>query len=115
MSFYKHVSGARLHAAHLRPGGASFDLPHGLLADVLKWATQFNTRINEVEEVVTANRIWKSRTVGIAPVTAQQALAYEFSAAGQRREVGSAQGRAVRQVQRSKAGWPLPTPLLTVC
>src|SRR5882724_2672913 len=77
MSFYKHVSGARLHAAHLRPGGASFDLPHGLLADVLKWATQFNTRINEVEEVVTANRIWKSRTVGIVPVTAQQALAYE--------------------------------------
>ena len=79
MEFYERVSGARLHAAYVRPGGVAFDLPHGLLEDIFKWATQFSTRIDEVEEVVTANRIWKSRTVGIAPVTAQQALAYGFS------------------------------------
>ncbi|GJJ13128.1 NADH:ubiquinone oxidoreductase 49kD subunit [Clathrus columnatus] len=79
MEFYERVSGARLHAAYVRPGGVAFDLPHGLLDDIFKWATQFSSRIDEIEEVVTGNRIWKSRTIGIAPVTAEQALAYGFS------------------------------------
>lgn len=79
MEFYERVSGARLHAAYVRPGGVAFDLPHGLLEDIFKWATQFGSRIDEIEEVVTGNRIWKERTVGIGPVTAQQALDYSFS------------------------------------
>jgi NADH dehydrogenase (ubiquinone) Fe-S protein 2 len=79
MEFYERVSGARLHAAYVRPGGVAFDLPHGLLEDIFKWATQFGSRIDEIEEVVTGNRIWKQRTVGIGPVTAQQALDYSFS------------------------------------
>jgi len=79
MEFYERVSGARLHAAYVRPGGVAFDLPHGLLDDIFKWATQFGSRIDEIEEVVTGNRIWKERTVGIGPVTAQQALDYSFS------------------------------------
>ncbi|KAF8971885.1 nife hydrogenase-like protein [Flammula alnicola] len=79
MEFYERVSGARLHAAYVRPGGVAFDLPHGLLEDIFKWATQFASRIDEIEEVVTGNRIWKERTIGIGPVTAKQALDYSFS------------------------------------
>ncbi len=67
MEFYERVSGARLHAAYVRPGGVAFDLPHGLLDDIFKWATQYGSRIDEIEEVVTGNRIWKARTIGIGP------------------------------------------------
>lgn len=79
MEFYERVSGARLHAAYVRPGGVAFDLPHGLLNDIFMWATQFSSRVDEIEEVVTGNRIWKQRTVGIGKVTAKEALDYSFS------------------------------------
>lgn len=79
MEFYERVSGARLHAAYVRPGGVAFDLPHGLLEDIFKWATQFSSRVDEIEEVVTGNRIWKQRTIGIGKVTAKQALDYSFT------------------------------------
>jgi NADH dehydrogenase (ubiquinone) Fe-S protein 2 len=79
MEFYERVSGARLHAAYVRPGGVAFDLPHGLLNDIFQWATQFSSRVDEIEQVVTGNRIWKQRTVGIGKVTAQEALDYSFS------------------------------------
>ncbi|KZS93382.1 NADH-ubiquinone oxidoreductase [Sistotremastrum niveocremeum HHB9708] len=79
MEFYERVSGARLHAAYVRPGGVAFDLPHGLLDDIFIWATQFSSRVDEIEEVVTGNRIWKARTIGIGKVTAEQALDYSFS------------------------------------
>ena len=69
MEFYERVSGARLHAAYVRPGGVAFDLPHGLLNDIFMWATQFSSRVDEIEEVVTGNRIWKERTVGVGVVT----------------------------------------------
>ncbi|ORY27463.1 putative NADH-ubiquinone oxidoreductase [Naematelia encephala] len=79
MEFYERVSGARMHAAYVRPGGVAFDLPHGLLDDIFKWATQFGSRVDEIEEVVTGNRIWMARTIGVGTVTAQQALDYGFS------------------------------------
>lgn len=79
MEFYERVCGARLHAAYFRPGGVAFDLPLGLLDDIHVWASQFGSRIDEVEEVVTANRIWRQRTIGIGRVTADQALNYGFS------------------------------------
>ena len=59
MEFYERVSGARLHAAYVRPGGVAFDLSHGILDDIFKWGTQFSSRLDEIEEVVTGNRIWK--------------------------------------------------------
>ncbi|SGY16578.1 BQ5605_C012g06915 [Microbotryum silenes-dioicae] len=79
MEFYERVSGARLHTAYIRPGGVALDLPHGLLEDIFKWATAFHHRVDEFEEVITGNRIWKQRTVGVGLVTAQQALDYSFS------------------------------------
>ncbi|KAG1747708.1 NADH-quinone oxidoreductase [Suillus lakei] len=64
----------------LRPsGGVAFDRPHGLLEDIYIWATQFSSRVDEIEEVVTGNRIWKQRTVGIGVVTAKEALDYGFT------------------------------------
>lgn len=79
MEFYERVSGARLHAAYVRPGGVAFDLPHGIMEDIYKWATAFSQRVDEFEELLTENRIWKQRTVGVGIVTAQQALDYSFS------------------------------------
>ena len=57
MEFYERVSGARLHAAYIRPGGVQQDIPIGLLNDIYIFAKQFNYRIDEMEELLTNNRI----------------------------------------------------------
>lgn len=57
MEFYERVSGARMHAAYIRPGGVSQDIPVGLLNDIYIFAEQFSTRIDEMEEMLTSNRI----------------------------------------------------------
>lgn len=57
MEFYERVSGARMHANYIRPGGVSQDLPLGLLGDIYQFAEQFNSRIDEMEELLTNNRI----------------------------------------------------------
>ncbi|KAI8853230.1 nife hydrogenase-like protein [Chytridium lagenaria] len=79
MEFYERVSGARMHAAYVRPGGVTLDVPIGLLEDIYKWALQFNGRVDELEEALTQNRIWKSRLIGVGKVTSQQALDWSFS------------------------------------
>jgi NADH:ubiquinone oxidoreductase subunit D len=50
MEFYERVSGARMHAAYVRPGGVSLDLPIGLMEDIYQWVQQFGARVDEVEE-----------------------------------------------------------------
>jgi NADH dehydrogenase (ubiquinone) Fe-S protein 2 len=57
MEFYERVSGARMHAAYIRPGGVAFDIPLGLLNDIYEFIFQFNSRINEIEMFLTNNRI----------------------------------------------------------
>jgi NADH dehydrogenase I D subunit len=79
MEFYERVSGARLHAAYFRPGGVSQDLPVGFLSDVNVFLRQFTFRINEIEEMLTSNRIWKQRLVDIGVVSKESALEYGFS------------------------------------
>lgn len=79
MEFYERVSGARLHAAYIRPGGVAQDLPVGLCEDIFKFTQQFASRIDEMEEMLTNNRIWKQRLVDIGIVTAEQALDWGFS------------------------------------
>lgn len=79
MEFYERVSGARLHAAYFRPGGVSQDIPAGLLDDIYMWATQFGDRIDETEELLTDNRIWKQRTIDVGVLTADDALNYGLS------------------------------------
>jgi len=57
MEFYERVSGARMHAAYIRPGGVHEDLPLGLCQDIYEFAQQFPSRLDEIEELLTDNRI----------------------------------------------------------
>lgn len=79
MEFYERVSGARMHAAYVRPGGVALDLPVGLLSDINAFCLNFAARLDEVEELVTNNRIWKQRTVDIGIVSAEEAINWGFS------------------------------------
>lgn len=79
MEFYERVSGARMHAAYFRPGGVSQDLPVGICDDIYKFVCQFTYRLNEMEELLTNNRIWKQRLVDIGIVSATDALNWGFS------------------------------------
>ena len=79
MEFYERVSGARMHAAYIRPGGVAQDLPLGLSQDIYRFAHQFASRIDEMEEMLTNNRIWKQRLVDVGVVSAEQALDWGFS------------------------------------
>ncbi len=79
MGFYERVSGARLHAAYFRPGGVHQDLPAGLLDDIKAWADQFPKFVDDMESLLTENRIFKQRTVDIGVVTREEALDHGFS------------------------------------
>jgi len=79
MEFYERVSGARMHSAYIRPGGVVSDVPEGFLDDVYLFITQFASRITEIEELLTNNRIWKQRLVDIGIVSLQEALNWGFS------------------------------------
>jgi NADH dehydrogenase (ubiquinone) Fe-S protein 2 len=79
MEFYERVSGARMHAAYIRPGGVMGDLPIGLISDIYKFLVQFVSRIDEIEEMLTNNRIWKQRLVNIGVVDSKKALDLGFS------------------------------------
>ena len=79
MEFYERVSGARFHAAYIRPGGVHQDLPAGLTDDVLAWAEGFPQVMDDVEGLLTENRIWKQRNVDIGVITTEQAIDWGFS------------------------------------
>ncbi|RUS72312.1 hypothetical protein EGW08_019920 [Elysia chlorotica] len=74
MEFYERVSGARLHAAYYRPGGVALDMPLGLMEDIHEWLKKFGQRMDEVDDLLTENRIWKQRTIDIGVVSAEDAL-----------------------------------------
>jgi NADH dehydrogenase (ubiquinone) Fe-S protein 2 len=57
MEFYERVSGARMHAAYIRPGGVSHNIPNGLLFDISSFIKKFIYRIDEIEDMLTKNRI----------------------------------------------------------
>ena len=79
MEFYEAVSGARLHANYLRAGGVAKDMPAGLDARIHEWAQTFPKFIDELEGLLTSNRIWKQRTVDIGIMTPEDALAWGFT------------------------------------
>ena len=74
MEFYERVSGSRMHTAFLRPGSLGFDLPKGLLKDIYIFIKKFLSRIFEIEELLTKNRIWKQRLINIGIVNKKNAL-----------------------------------------
>jgi NADH dehydrogenase (ubiquinone) Fe-S protein 2 len=57
MEFYERVSGARMHANYIRPGGVSNDLPIGILSDIYEFMCKFLNRLDEIELLLTYNRI----------------------------------------------------------
>ncbi|WP_088414805.1 NADH-quinone oxidoreductase subunit D [Wolbachia endosymbiont of Wuchereria bancrofti] len=79
LEFYERASGARFHAAYIRPGGVAADVPEGLIEDIAKFIEQFPQYIDDVDELLTENRIWKQRTVGISEMSIKQALDWGFS------------------------------------
>lgn len=79
MEFYERVSGARLHACYFRPGGVQLDLPLGLIFDIYIFITQFNTRLIELEEMLSTNRIWQQRLIDVGIVNFKMAQNLGFS------------------------------------
>ncbi|KAI3932684.1 hypothetical protein MKW98_012655 [Papaver atlanticum] len=84
LEFHERVLGARMHASFIRPGGVEQDLPLGLCRDIDSFTQQFASRIDESEEMLIGNRIWKQRLVDIGTVTAQQAKDWGFSSDSRR-------------------------------
>ncbi len=79
MVFYERASGSRLHANYFRPGGVHQDLPPELIADIRTWCAEFPKRLNDVERLVTGNRIFKQRNADIGVVTKEEAYAWGFT------------------------------------
>ena len=77
--FYERVSGARMHAAYFRVGGVHQDLPAGLTDDIAEWAEAFPAVVDDIENLLTENRIFKQRNVDIGVVTAEQAMDWGFT------------------------------------
>ena len=79
MVFYERVSGSRLHANYFRPGGVHIDMPTGLVEDIDKFCDDFPKVINNLEDLLTDNRIFKQRNVDIGKVSLKEALDFGFS------------------------------------
>ena len=79
MTFYERVSGSRLHANYFRAGGVHQDLPSGLSEDIIRFCHTFPKVIDDLETLLTDNRIFKQRNVGIGIVTKDEALEHSFS------------------------------------
>ena len=79
MEFCERASGARLHMAYFRPGGVTADMPAGLAEDIWAWSERFPSLIDDVEGLLTENRIFKQRLVDIGVVTSEQALDMGFT------------------------------------
>ena len=79
MVFYERACGARLHAAYFRPGGVHQDLPAALLEDIAEWAGAFPKALDDIDELLTENRIFKQRNVDIGVVSREDAENWAFS------------------------------------
>jgi NADH-quinone oxidoreductase subunit D len=79
MIFYERACGARLHAAYFRPGGVHQDLPDQLVEDIDTWAQEFPAKLDDIDGLLTENRIFKQRNVDIGVVSEQDILDWGFS------------------------------------
>jgi len=70
-----------MHANYVRPGGVSQDIPLGTLESIDMFIKQFASRIDEIEDMLSDNRIWKERLQGIGIITPQKAMSWGFSGA----------------------------------
>ncbi|CAN5297841.1 NADH-quinone oxidoreductase subunit D [soil metagenome] len=79
MVFYERASGARMHANYFRPGGVRQDLPEALVRDIDLWCDRFPAILDDIEGLITGNRIFKQRNVDIGVVSKEQAFAWGFT------------------------------------
>ncbi len=79
MEFYERVSGARLHANYIRPGGVHQDMPDGLTDDILEWCDGLPNFLGDIDNLLTNNRIFKQRTVDIGVASAEEAMDWGFT------------------------------------
>jgi len=79
MEFYERVSGARMHASFIRPGGVAHNISSNLLFDISSFINKFKFRINEIEDMLNSNRIWVERLKNIGIVNYKSALDFGFS------------------------------------
>jgi NADH-quinone oxidoreductase subunit D len=79
MEFYEAVCGARLHANYFRPGGVHQDMPAGMAEDIHKYCEGFGAFVDDVETLLTENRIFKQRNVDIGTVSFEDALDWGFT------------------------------------
>lgn len=79
MVFYERACGARMHSNYFRPGGVHQDLPPQLVADLLTWCEQFPEKLQEIETLLTENRIFKQRNVDIGVVSKQDCYDLGFT------------------------------------
>lgn len=79
MVFYERASGARMHANYYRVGGVRQDLPEALVRDISDWCDHFPKVLDDIEGLITDNRIFKQRNVSIGVVTKEEAIAWGFS------------------------------------
>jgi NADH-quinone oxidoreductase subunit D len=79
MEFYERASGARLHAAYFRPGGVHQDLPAGLIDDIVEFCRTFPQTIDDMEGLLTENRIFRQRTADIGVVSREEACDLGFT------------------------------------
>ena len=79
MVFYERASGARMHANYYRVGGVRQDLPEALVRDIDDWCGHFPKFCDDLETLITGNRIFKQRNVDIGVVTREEAINWGFS------------------------------------
>jgi len=79
MGFYEQVSGSRLHAAYYRVGGVHQDLPTNLLEQIEEWLSGFGKIIEDIETLLSDNRIFKQRTVDVGIVSPEEAVNWGFT------------------------------------
>ncbi len=79
MVFYERASGARMHANYYRVGGVRQDLPEALVRDISDWCDHFPKVCDDLEGLITDNRIFKQRNVDIGKVTREEAIAWGFT------------------------------------
>ncbi|GAB4361833.1 MAG: NADH-quinone oxidoreductase subunit D [Oricola sp.] len=79
MVFYERACGARMHAAYFRPGGVHQDIPQQLVEDIGNWIDPFLKVVDDLDTLLTGNRIFKQRNVDIGVVKLEDAWAWGFS------------------------------------
>lgn len=84
MEFCERACGARMHMHYFRPGGVAFDVPQQLLDDIYEWTPSFLTIVDDMETLLTDNRIFKQRTVDIGIINAEQCQDWGFTGANLR-------------------------------